>query len=124
MRKERISAAAEAETEITALTEKAEELVNYELEHEYVEIDRGTDYIEYECAICEKHYTEEIESEEPEEHEHEYYEVERVEPTETEDGYVIYECECGDWYEEILPATGTGDEEDFEEGSEEDEENP
>ncbi len=93
----------------------------YELEHEYVEIDRGTDYIEYECAICEKHYTEEIE---PEEHEHEYYEVERVEPTETEDGYVIYECECGDWYEEILPATGTGDEEDYEEGSEEDEENP
>lgn len=96
----------------------------YELEHEYVEIDRGTDYIEYECAICEKHYTEEIESEEPEEHEHEYYEVDRVEPTETEDGYVIYECECGDWYEEILPATGAGDEEDFEEGSEENEENP
>ena len=93
----------------------------YELEHEYVEIDRGTDYIEYECAICEKHYTEETE---PEEHEHEYYEVDRVEPTETEDGYVIYECECGDWYEEILPATGAGDEEDFEEGSEEDEENP
>ncbi len=96
----------------------------YELEHEYVEIDRGTDYIEYECAICEKHYTEEILPEEPEEHEHEYCEVERVEPTETEDGYVIYECECGDWYEEILPATGTGDEEDFEEGSEENEENP
>ena len=93
----------------------------YELDHEYVEIDRGTDYIEYECAICEKHYTEEIE---PEEHEHEYYEVDRVEPTETEDGYVIYECECGDWYEEILPATGAGDEEDFEEGSEENEENP
>ncbi|MBQ7937182.1 MAG: DUF4430 domain-containing protein [Oscillospiraceae bacterium] len=95
----------------------------YELEHEYVEIDRGTDYIEYECAICEKHYTEEIIPEEPEEHEHEYYEVDRVEPTETEDGYVIYECECGDWYEEVLPATGAGDEEDFEEGSEEDEEN-
>ncbi|MBR3935266.1 MAG: DUF4430 domain-containing protein [Oscillospiraceae bacterium] len=87
----------------------------YVLDHEYVEIDRGTDYIEYECAICEKHYTEEIIPEEPEEHEHEYYEVDRVESTETEDGYVIYECECGDWYEEILPATGTG-EEDFEEG--------
>lgn len=80
----------------------------YELDHEYVEIDRGTDYIEYECAICEKHYTEEIIPEEPEEHEHEYYEVDRVEPTETEDGYVIYECECGDWFEETLPATGTG----------------
>lgn len=93
----------------------------YELDHEYVEIDLGADYIEYECAICEKHYTEEIEAEE---HEHEYYEVDRVEPTETEDGYVIYECECGDWYEEILPATGAGDEEYFEEGSEEDEENP
>ena len=66
----------------------------------------------------------ESEPEEPEEHEHEYYEVDRVEPTETGDGYVIYECECGDWYKEILPATGTGDEEDFEEGSEEDEENP
>lgn len=96
----------------------------YELDHEYVEIDRGTDYIEYECAICEKHYTEEIEPEEPEEHEHEYIKAEWVEPKETEDGYVIYECECGDWYKEILPATGAGDEEDFEEGSEENEENP
>ena len=41
----------------------------YELDHEYVEIDRGADYIEYECQICKKHYTEEvyIEPEEPEE---------------------------------------------------------
>ena len=88
----------------------------YELDHEYVETDRGTDYIEYECAICKKHYTEEIETEE---HEHEYYEAEVVEPTETGDGYIIFECECGDYYEEILPATGTGDDEETEEGSEE-----
>ena len=84
--------------------------------HEYYEIDRGADYIEYECAICKKHYTEEIEAEE---HEHEYVEAEVVEPTETEDGYILYECECGDYYEEILPATGTGDDEETEEGSEE-----
>ncbi len=78
------------------------------------------EYIEYECAICKKHYTEETETEEPEEHEHEYYEAEVVEPTETEDGYIIFECECGDYYEEILPATGTGeDDEETEEGSEE-----
>ncbi len=90
----------------------------YELDHEYVEIDRGTDYIEYECWICEKHYIEEIETEG---HEHEYYEAEVVDPTETEDGYVIYECECGDWYEEILPATGSDEDEDEEneEGGEE-----
>ena len=88
----------------------------YELDHEYYEIDRGADYVEYECAICKKHYTEEIEAEE---HEHEYVEVEVVEPTETEDGYILYECECGDYYEEILPATGTGDDEETEEGSEE-----
>lgn len=90
----------------------------YELDHEYVEIDRGEDYIEYECAVCEKHYTEEIEPEEPEEHEHEYYEVDRVEPTETEDGYILYECDCGDWYEEILYATGSGEEDFEEEGGE------
>ncbi|MBQ2302003.1 MAG: DUF4430 domain-containing protein [Oscillospiraceae bacterium] len=88
----------------------------YELDHEYYEIGRGADYIEYECAICKKHYIEEIETEE---HEHEYYEAEVVEPTGTEDGYILYECECGDYYEEILPATGTGDDEETEEGSEE-----
>ncbi|MBE6900387.1 MAG: DUF4430 domain-containing protein [Ruminococcaceae bacterium] len=95
----------------------------YELDHEYAEIDRGEDYIEYECQICKKHYTEEIEQEE---HIHEYHEAERVEPTETEDGYVIYECECGDYYEEVLPATGTGkeDEDEDEEVGEDDEENP
>ena len=98
----------------------------YELDHEYAEVDRGDGYIEYECQICKKHYTEETE---PEEHEHEYYEDEVLEPTETEDGYIIYECECGDWYEEILPATGSGEnnegDEDFEEeGGEELEEDP
>lgn len=100
----------------------------YELEHEYVETDRGADYVEYECAICEKHYTEEIIPEEPEEHIHEYYETERVEPTETEDGHILYECSCGDYYYETLPATGTGKDDDEEneedEGGGEDEENP
>ena len=58
-------------------------------------------------------------------HTHNYnYGTTLVFPTCEEQGYTIYECECGDWYEEILPATGAGDEEDFEEGSEEDEENP
>ena len=100
----------------------------YELDHEYVEIARGADYIEYECQICKKHYMEGNQSEEPEtpeipeepeEHEHEYYEADVVEPTGTEDGYIIYECSCGDYYTEILPATETGDDEETEEGSEE-----
>ena len=41
----------------------------YELDHEYQEYDRGDGYVEYECVICKKHYTEEvyIEPEEPEE---------------------------------------------------------
>jgi len=38
---------------------------------------------------------------------HEYEETDRVEPTETEDGYIEYTCAvCGEKYREALPATG------------------
>jgi len=38
---------------------------------------------------------------------HDYVETSRVEPTETEDGYIEYTCAiCGDTYREVLPATG------------------
>ena len=39
-------------------------------------------------------------------HMHVYEEVERVEPTYTENGYVIYVCECGETKEEVLKAQG------------------
>ena len=38
----------------------------YELDHDYYEYASGDGYIEYECSICKKHYTEETETEEPE----------------------------------------------------------
>ena len=98
----------------------------YELDHEYAEINRTeptateNGYVEYECDICKKTYTEELPATGEEEHIHDYYEVYREEPTETEEGYVEYECSCGDFYQETLPATGTGkeDEETEEEGGE------
>lgn len=38
---------------------------------------------------------------------HHFEETERLEPTETEDGYVIHTCtNCGETEEEVLPATG------------------
>ena len=41
-------------------------------------------------------------------HSHAYLQTDRVEPTETEDGYISYLCPgCGDTYDEILPATKT-----------------
>lgn len=41
---------------------------------------------------------------------HEYSEVDRVEPTETEDGYIEYECDiCHKHETEPIPATGEGD---------------
>lgn len=39
-------------------------------------------------------------------HEHDYHETERVEPTCTEPGYILYVCECGDSYSQTLSATG------------------
>lgn len=40
-------------------------------------------------------------------HSHAYLQTDRVEPTETEDGYISYLCPgCGDTYDEVLPATG------------------
>lgn len=39
--------------------------------------------------------------------EHRYAETERLEPTQTEDGYIRYTCErCGETMEELLPKTG------------------
>ncbi len=39
--------------------------------------------------------------------EHSYVETARVEPTQTEDGYIERKCEkCGEIVREILPATG------------------
>ena len=41
---------------------------------------------------------------------HDFEEAERVEPTETEDGYVRYVCsKCHEESEEVLPATGKTD---------------
>lgn len=39
-------------------------------------------------------------------HEHDYHETERVDPTCTESGYILYVCECGDSYSQTLSATG------------------
>ena len=112
----------------------------YELEHEYYEVGSGAGYTEYECRICKKHHTEGNQGggepePEPEEHEHEYYETYREEATGTTDGYIQYECSCGDVYAETIPATGIEDDEEEipeeptepeipEEGGEENEEDP
>ena len=38
---------------------------------------------------------------------HSWNETDRLEPTETEDGYIEYTCAvCGDKYRQILPAKG------------------
>lgn len=41
-----------------------------------------------------------------EEHSHAYVETERVDATCCEDGKVVYTCNCGDSYNEVLPAIG------------------
>ncbi|MGN0435771.1 MAG: hypothetical protein ACI4D8_03980 [Wujia sp.] len=39
-------------------------------------------------------------------HVHSYEQIETIEPTCENDGKIVYTCECGDSYDEILPATG------------------
>ncbi len=48
------------------------------------------------------------------EHEHDYEESVKKQPTCTVDGKMEYECECGDKYEEDIPATGHDMEEGYE----------
>ena len=45
-------------------------------------------------------------TEAPEVHEHDYVAVVVTEPTCTEDGLMVYTCECGESYEEVIAATG------------------
>ncbi|MCD7761015.1 MAG: 5'-nucleotidase C-terminal domain-containing protein, partial [Clostridiales bacterium] len=58
----------------------------------------GHNYVDGVCTECG--------AEEPTEHTHEYVATETVEATCTENGYIVYTCECGDTYTEIIDATG------------------
>lgn len=58
------------------------------------------------CSICFAELSREVKVI-PSTGQHNYFiEQERVDPTCTEDGYVIMACECGESHNELLPATG------------------
>ena len=63
----------------------------------------------YHCHTCSATYTEPIAKLA---HEHTWVETERVEPTYTEEGYVLYTCRCGGSQREILPQLERSDDSD------------
>lgn len=67
---------------------------------EYGVFEEYHDYVEGFCRYCGAQDPDYVP------HTHDYRETGRVEPTCTEDGYIEYACDCGDTYQETLPAPG------------------
>ena len=89
--------------EVTAEDVSVEETTSAVVEEETSEtVEETTSAVEEESSEA----VEEESSEAPEVHVHDYVVVVVTEPTCTEDGVIVYACECGDTYEEVVAATG------------------